>query len=294
MQIITTPNDIQSWAIAARNQNQRIGFVPTMGYLHEGHCSLLKTARQHCDQLVLSIFVNPTQFGPNEDFDRYPKNWEGDLDRAKTCGVDIVFHPDAEGMYPTSDKPNPIEDRVHTWINALHTNGSHDLLHQLCGQFRPGHFQGVATVVAKLFDMVQPHTAYFGEKDYQQLQVIHRMVDDLHVPVEIKGCPIVREADGLAMSSRNTYLSITDRKRALCLYQAIQTAQRLITNGCTNPLRITQAAMECVQSATDRIDYVTLCDAKTLTPLHTWQAPSVLAIAAWIGTTRLIDNVIFP
>lgn len=278
MKILTTISEMSRWATSVRLQNHRIAFIPTMGCLHEGHCALLREGRKIGDQLVLSIFVNPTQFGPTEDFSRYPRTFEADLEKARACGVDVVFAPNTEEMYPQGNKT--VID-----VGALGN--------KLCGAFRPGHFQGVATVVAKLFEIVQPHAALFGEKDYQQLQVIRKLVADCSLPVEIVGCPIVREADGLAMSSRNTYLSPSERERALSLSKSLKTASDMVLNGETSPEKITQAATEILQKADARIDYVSLVDAATLDPLSTWKTPSVLAIAAWIGTTRLIDNVIF-
>lgn len=276
--VISTIHDMQSWAQDVRARGDRIIFVPTMGCLHEGHCALLREGRRLGDQLVLSIFVNPTQFGPHEDFSRYPRTFEADLAHARACGVDVVFHPDATEMYPegavTSVTVSKLED-------------------QLCGKFRPGHFQGVATVVAKLFQIVQPHSALFGEKDYQQLQIIRRMVSDLNFPVTIVGCPIIREPDGLAMSSRNNYLSPVDRKRALALAQALKVACEMVERGDHQPDTLCQAVLDILATVEARVDYVSLVAAQNLEPLTQWQTPSVLAIAAWIGKTRLIDNAIF-
>lgn len=269
---------MQSWAQDVRARGDRIIFVPTMGCLHEGHCALLREGRRLGDQLVLSIFVNPTQFGPHEDFSRYPRTFEADLAHARECGVDVVFHPDATEMYPEG---------------AVTTVTVSKLEDQLCGKFRPGHFQGVATVVAKLFQIVQPHSALFGEKDYQQLQIIRRMVSDLNFPVEIVGCPIIREPDGLAMSSRNSYLSPVDRKRALALAQALKVACAMVERGNPHPNTLCQAVLDILTVVEARVDYVSLVDAKTLGPLTQWQTPAVLAIAAWIDKTRLIDNAIF-
>lgn len=269
---------MRAWAQAARARNERIVFVPTMGCLHAGHCALLREGRARGERLVLSIFVNPTQFGPNEDFSRYPRTLAADLEKAAACGVDAVFIPTPQDMYPQG---------------ACTTIAVAGLEDQLCGAFRPGHFRGVATVVAKLFEIVMPHIALFGQKDFQQLQLIRRMVQDLNFPVEIIGCPIVREADGLAMSSRNTYLSPDERQRALSLYQGIQAAEALVRQGTPTPSAIVAAVHQPLKSADARIDYVSLCNTATLEPLQTWQTPAVLAIAAWIGKTRLIDNVIF-
>lgn len=276
--VITTIHDMQIWAQDVRSRGERIAFVPTMGCLHDGHCALLREGRKLGDQLVLSIFVNPTQFGPNEDFSRYPRTFEADLAHARECGADIVFHPDVEEMYPSGA------------CTAIAVAGLED---QLCGKFRPGHFRGVATVVAKLFESVQPHMALFGEKDFQQLQIIRRMVADLNIPVEVVGCPIIRESDGLAMSSRNIYLSSEDRQRALALSQGLKAASEMIAHGDHQPDKLCQTVTTMLKTVEARIDYVSLCDTETLAPLDHWKTPSVLAIAAWIGKTRLIDNAIF-
>lgn len=293
MQILTTISDMQNWTQGARVRGERIAFVPTMGCLHEGHCVLLREGRKLGDKLVLSIFVNPTQFGPNEDFSRYPRTFEADLAHARGCGVDVVFHPDVEELYPKSVLPSTSSGRTDLWFDTLTTNGAEDLCNQLCGKFRPGHFQGVAMVVAKLFLIVQPHTALFGEKDYQQLQIIHRMVADLNIPLEVVGCPIVREPDGIAMSSRNTYLSATDRQRALALSQSLKRAAEMVAAGDHHPEKLCQTVTDILTAIEARIDYVSLVDADTLEPLTHWKTPSVLAIAAWVGKTRLIDNIIF-
>jgi pantoate--beta-alanine ligase len=278
MHQITTISDMHAWSQAARTRGERVVFVPTMGCLHDGHCALLHAGRKLGTQLVLSIFVNPTQFGPNEDFSRYPRTLDEDLSKARACNVDAVFIPTAEEMYPQGA------------CTTITVAGLED---QLCGAFRPGHFRGVATIVAKLFEIVAPHMALFGEKDFQQLQIIRHMVANLNIPVEIIGCPIVREVDGLAMSSRNRYLSPEERQRALALSQGLQAAQVLVRQGMTTPDALANSVHHALKTVDARVDYVRLCDVRTLTPLHTWQTPAVLAVAAWIGKTRLIDNVIF-
>lgn len=292
--IITTPHDMQTWATSTRAQGQRIAFVPTMGYLHAGHCRLMEVGRNLGDQLVLSIFVNPTQFGPTEDLSRYPRDWEGDLEKARQCKVDVIFFPSVHDMYPNPARPEPVEGQASAWFDKLTMSGAKDLCTQLCGVSRPGHFRGVATIVTKLFNIIQPHVALFGEKDYQQLQVIRQLVRDLNLPITIQAVPIVRETDGLAMSSRNSYLSATERTQALALYRSVQAAQAEVAAGRTNPQHVIETARQILNTAQIRIDYVSLCDAATLQPLSTWQSPAVLAIAAFVGQTRLIDNVIFP
>ncbi len=271
-------HEMQKWAAKARQQDQRIAFVPTMGCLHEGHCALLRAGRKLGSQLVLSIFVNPMQFGPNEDFSRYPRTFDADLAHARDCDVDVVFHPNVKEMYPNGT------------CTTITVAGLED---RLCDAFRPGHFRGVATVVAKLFEIVHPHVALFGEKDFQQLQIIRRMATDLNIPVKIIGCPIVREGDGLAMSSRNSYLSPKERRRALSLYTGLQAARSLVEQGITNIPQLLAAARQPLEMVDARIDYISLVDTEALEPLNHWKTPSVLAIAAWIGQTRLIDNTTF-
>lgn len=266
-----------AWSDQARARGQRIAFVPTMGALHAGHVALLQEGRRRADRLVLSIFVNPTQFGPNEDLDRYPRDLPGDLRQAATAGVDVAFAPDLPAMYPPGHQTT-------VQVHQLETG--------MCGASRPGHFVGVATVVCKLFNIVRPHVALFGEKDFQQLAVIRRMVRDLDMPVEVVGWPTVREPDGLAMSSRNKYLSAADRSRALAISQALTAArQRFDDTGERDAATLTAAVRRQLQGAVDRIDYVELRDAETLAPLTTIAAPAVLAVAVHVGPTRLIDNI---
>ncbi len=269
---------MQALAIAPEREGRRIAFVPTMGFLHEGHASLLREGRKRGDVLVLSIFVNPIQFGQNEDLDRYPRNMEGDCKIAEACGVDIVFVPTAAEMYPQG---------FQTGVTVR------DIALPLCGASRPGHFDGVATVVAKLFNIVRPDVAFFGCKDYQQLAVIRRMAADLNMPVEIVGMPIVREADGLAMSSRNAYLSPSERQSALCLVRAIKRARELFAGGERSIAvltRETRAVIEQEPSAT--IDYVEMRDGVLLQDQEVADSDTLLALAVKIGQTRLIDNTV--
>ncbi|MEI6206108.1 MAG: pantoate--beta-alanine ligase [Desulfuromonadales bacterium] len=279
MKIIKNINEMQSLALSFRRAGKCIAFVPTMGYLHDGHASLLREGRRRGDVLVLSIFVNPIQFGQNEDLGRYPRDMERDCDIAAASGVDVVFNPDAEEMYPRG---------FQTGVSVR------ELAMPLCGASRPGHFDGVATVVAKLFNIVQPDIALFGCKDYQQLAIIRRMAADLNLQVDIVGMPIVREADGLAMSSRNAYLSPAERVSALCLYRAITRARNLFAAGERSVevlLSETKAIIDLESSA--RIDYVEFRDATMLKDVKIADTKTLLAMAVKIGLTRLIDNTVF-
>ncbi len=278
MRLLHDPHEMQQTALAFRRQGKRIAFVPTMGFLHEGHASLLREGRKRGDLLVLSIFVNPTQFGPNEDLDRYPRNLEGDCALAEACGVDIVFAPTAAGMYPPG---------FQTTVSLG------PLTEPLCGASRPGHFNGVAVVVTKLFGIVLPDVALFGKKDFQQLAIIRQMTVDLNLPVEIVGMPIVRELDGLAMSSRNSYLSPEERQQALCLSRAVQQVRALFVQGETSVDRLLSAAraqIEAVPAAV--IEYLELRDATTLSLARQADQGTLLALAVRIGSTRLIDNTL--
>lgn len=278
MRIINSAEEMQQAALSLKREGKRIAFVPTMGYLHEGHASLLREGRTRCDVLVLSIFVNPIQFGPNEDLDSYPRNLDGDCAIARECGVDIVFTPSAAGMYPPG---------FQTSIRVP------ELALPLCGASRPGHFDGVATVVAKLFNIVQPDVALFGKKDFQQLAIIRRMTVDLSLPVEIIGMPIVRERDGLAMSSRNAYLSADQRQSALCLSRSIRKVRELYSSGEQRVERLRSAALELIQAESAAVtDYLEFRDAGTLEPVTTAHDTTLMALAVKIGTTRLIDNTV--
>ncbi|HEX2573780.1 MAG TPA: pantoate--beta-alanine ligase [Polyangia bacterium] len=277
--IVTSIADLRREVHIARGHGRRIGFVPTMGYLHRGHVSLLEEARRQSDLVVLSIFVNPTQFGPNEDFSRYPRDLNGDLAHANSAGVDIVFCPEREALYP---------EGYQTFVEVR------ELEHGLCGDRRPGHFVGVATIVLKLFNIVQPHVAFFGEKDYQQLQVIRRMVRDLDLEVAVVGLPIVRDPDGLALSSRNTYLSPEERSRALALSRALFAVQDRFHAGEREAGVLVDAARGILAAEPEvRLDYLELRHAESLAPVSgRIEHPAVLAVAAFVGKTRLIDNVL--
>jgi pantoate--beta-alanine ligase len=281
MQIIEPISDMRQWSERQRRAGRRIIFVPTMGFLHEGHLCLVRDARLRGDLVVTSIFVNPTQFGPGEDFAAYPRDFERDRQMLEAEGVDVLFHPAAAQIYP---------DGAQTFVEV------EKLSAPLCGAARPGHFRGVATVVAKLLNIVRPHAAIFGEKDFQQLQVIRRMVRDLLMDVEIVGHPIVREADGLAMSSRNCYLTAAERQAAVCLPRALCKAERWFQRGDTAAAALVQlVGAELDKEPLAHVEYVRLCDAETLDEVVEIRAPAVLALAVRIGKARLIDNrVLIP
>jgi len=272
--VIRSPAEMTAWTLATRARGERIAFVPTMGALHEGHVTLLRDARKLGQRLALSIFVNPTQFGPNEDLARYPRDLTGDLAKAAGAGTDVAFVPEARDVYPAG---------YQTTVEVK------ELARGLCGPFRPGHFAGVATVVCKLFNVVRPDVAVFGEKDYQQLAIVRRMVIDLDMGIQIVGVPTVREPDGLAMSSRNAYLSPPERARALSLSRALFAARDAAVGGLHHDGEIVARARALLD--VDRLDYLELVDAETLQPVTRVDRPAVLAVAGFIGRTRLIDNV---
>jgi pantoate--beta-alanine ligase len=256
-----------------------IAFVPTMGYLHEGHLSLMREARKRGDVLVISIFVNPTQFGPGEDYDKYPRDMNRDLNLLYGVGVDICFTPSSHEMYP---------DGFQTSVEV------EQVTQNLCGTSRPGHFRGVTTVVAKLFNIVKPHLAFFGQKDYQQLIAIKRMVKDLNMDIEVIGMPTIREPNGLAVSSRNVYLNPKKRKEALALYRSLVKARELFSQGEKNAATILKEVKRIIEEEGNsaKIDYVKICDAYTLEDIDEIQAEAIIAVAVHIGKTRLIDNII--
>jgi len=277
MEMISRPQEMQSQAGAWRAQGLRIVLVPTMGYFHEGHLSLMRHGRTLGDKLVVSLFVNPAQFGPAEDLARYPRDLERDAALAREVGADVLYTPGAEDMYPQG---------YQTFVTV------EELTRGLCGASRPGHFRGVATVVLKLFHQVQPHVAVFGEKDYQQLQVVKRMVADLDVQVTIVGRPIVREPDSLAMSSRNTYLSPEERQSALCLYKSLQAARRLVGSRVNSREKILATVKDLIsRTPHTRIDYVALVHPETLEEVEAVRGEARLLLAVWVGHTRLIDNI---
>ena len=278
MRIIRTVTDMHRYADAARSSGQKIALVPTMGYLHDGHVSLMRRARECADVVVVSLFVNPLQFGPAEDFAAYPRDWDRDVRIMESAGVDVVFAPSAGEMYPDGFQTTVAVSRVTK---------------NLCGISRPGHFAGVATVVAKLFLCVKPHLAVFGEKDFQQLTMIKRMVKDLAFDLDVIGAPIVREPDGLAMSSRNTYLSPAERSAARSLSRALATAHALFAAGQRTAAALIDAAhAEIGVEPLARIDYIKICDAETLEDVQTITGDVVMALAVFFGKARLIDNIV--
>jgi pantoate--beta-alanine ligase len=276
MNIMTTIKDIRTQVKLWKKEGLTVGFVPTMGFLHEGHQSLIERARQENDKVVVSIFVNPTQFGPNEDFEKYPRDLKRDEELCIEAGGDLIFAPQVSEMYP---------EVCSTFIDV------EGLTSGLCGEKRPGHFRGVCTVVSKLFNIVSPDRAYFGEKDAQQLAVIKRMVKDLNFDIEIVGCPIIREEDGLAKSSRNTYLSPAERKAALVLSSSLKEAKKLLDEGEKNPAKIQEVIIRKLNNEPlAKIDYVEIVDYLSLKPADTINNPVLIALAVYIGKTRLIDN----
>lgn len=275
MQIIRNISMLRKRLAPLRGRKQRIGLVPTMGFLHEGHLSLVRKARRDCGIVVVSIFVNPTQFGPKEDLKKYPRNLKRDGALLKKEKVDFIFHPSVDEMYPegseTTVSPGPMADC-------------------LCGAKRPGHFKGVLTVVAKFFNIVLPDTAYFGGKDYQQAVLIKRMVRDLNFDVKIKVCPLVRDSDGLALSSRNIYLSEAERKKALSIHDSLKWAKVEIKKGLRDVKKLTEGVKKILKPNVTKIDYVEIRDAESLATVKKINKKVVIAVAAYVGKTRLIDN----
>jgi pantoate--beta-alanine ligase len=278
MDILKTKAEMQTWSAAKKRQGKTISFVPTMGYLHKGHVSLLEIGKPLSDELVLSIFVNPTQFGPNEDLDAYPSNIQNDLNLAEQARVTAVFLPDKNEMYG---------DDYQTHVFLEH------LPQYLCGRSRPMHFGGVATVVTKLFNIVMPDVAIFGKKDFQQLAIIKQMVKDLDFNIRIIGGEIIREEDGLAMSSRNAYLTPDQRASAVCLSRAINLLKQRVAQGVRSvPDLVREAETFILSFDHTRIDYIELCHPRTLEPVDTVQAETLVALAVQVGKSRLIDNAL--
>ena len=278
MKVITSISKMQSWSKRMRRKGKSIGFVPTMGYLHQGHLSLMHRARREDDSLVISIFVNPTQFGPKEDFKHYPRDLARDRKLSKLCGVDVIFCPRAKDMYPSGCK---------TYVNV------EDLSSVLCGKSQPGHFRGVTTVVLKLFNIIQPDKAYFGQKDAQQAIIIKQMVKDLNLPVKIKTLPIVREKDGLAMSSRNAYLNSRQRSDAIILFKSLQNAVGMIKSGYKAPREIVAKMRKMINAKRRvRIDYIKIVNIRDLTEVKVIKGHLLIVLAVFFGKTRLIDNII--
>ena len=282
MEIIKKSKHTVSTFELLKSKGEKIGLVPTMGYLHKGHISLISRARAECSKVIVSIFVNPVQFGPEEDFARYPRNFKKDCSLCQKAGADYIFFPSTDEMY---------EKDFKTFAEVQ------DLGDIMCGRERPGHFRGVCTVVLKLFNIIRPNIAYFGQKDYQQVVIIKKMIKDLNVPVEIAECPTVREKDGLAISSRNKYLSYDERKNAVVLFQSLKLAEELIINGQENLENIRKAAIEKLESTpfVSKIDYFDFRDNDTLCEIERIDQKAeriLIASAIWIGETRLIDNIL--
>lgn len=278
MEVVKTIQEMRNTVRAARNQGRKIGLVPTMGALHTGHISLIEAAAKDCDFVVVSIFVNPTQFGPGEDFEKYPRPLEADLKICRQTGVDAVFAPEPAEMYPVENL---------TWVTV------EKLTEPLCGRFRPGHFRGVTTVCTKLFNIISPDVAYFGQKDAQQAIVIKRMAGDLNMPLEIVVCPTVREPNGLAVSSRNQYLSAQQRKDAANIYKSLQTCRKLIEAGTTETHKIIDEMQKILQQIpSGQIEYVSIVDAETLESIDKIAGKVLAAVAVKVGSARLIDNIL--
>ena len=280
MKIILSATEMTSLSKQAHRDGKRVGFVPTMGALHPGHISLVRAAREQTDIVVTSIFVNPTQFGPNEDFSKYPRTFEKDSAMLAAEKTDYIFSPSVEEMYPKD---------ATTWVDVEGLSGKLD------GRSRPGHFRGVTTVVSKLFNIVQPDLAFFGQKDAAQVAVIRKMVRDLNFPVQIVVCPIVRESDGLAMSSRNAYLTPEQRKQALVLSRALKQVEKRAVDGETSADRLIVAGKQTMaEESSVRLDYFEIVSPDTLDPVADVSQGALVAVAAYVGATRLIDNVSIP
>jgi pantoate--beta-alanine ligase len=278
MEVAETIASVRRIIKTARNEGKKIGLVPTMGALHIGHISLIEAAVKDCDFIIVSIFVNPTQFCPGEDFEKYPRPLQADLEVCKKAGVDVVFAPEPEQMYPTENL---------TWVTV------DKLTEPLCGRSRPGHFRGVTTVCAKLFNIIAPDTAYFGRKDAQQAFVIKRMVADLNMPLEIIICPTVREPNGLAVSSRNQYLTAQQKKDAANIYKSLQTCRNLIDAGTTETHQIIAEMRKILQQIpSGQIEYVSIVDAETLESIEKIAGKVLAAVAIKVGPARLIDNIL--
>ena len=278
MKIVSSVEEVRNQVKEWRKQGLTVGLVPTMGYLHEGHQSLIKASVENNDRTVVSVFVNPIQFGPNEDLATYPRDLDRDSKLCEETGADLIFHPEKENMY---------DDDFCTYIDM------DSVTKNLCGKTRPTHFRGVCTVVGKLFNIVAPDRAYFGQKDAQQLAVIRRMVRDLNFDLEIVGCPIIREDDGLAKSSRNTYLSEDERKAALVLSRSLKEGKALIESGETDAKKVVDSIRKVIETEPlAKIDYVEAVDFDTIEPIETIKNNTLVAIAVYIGKTRLIDNII--
>jgi pantoate--beta-alanine ligase len=278
MQVITSIEKMQDYANNLRHEGKTIGFVPTMGAIHEGHLALIKQARKESDVLVVSIFINPIQFGEGEDYERYPRNFERDKQLLEEEGVDIIFYPTVEKMYKKS---------YLTYVNV------EKLSEYLCGKYRKNHFRGVATVICKLFNIVKPHKAYFGEKDYQQSLIIKKLVEDLNYDIKIEVLPTVRNQEGLAFSSRNLYLTEAESKKATIIYKALNKAKAMLNSNLKDVKLIKAELIPLIQQEGLTVQYLEICDPETLEPLEKVEDKALIAIAAYLGNTRLIDNIVW-
>jgi pantoate--beta-alanine ligase len=278
MKVIKSPEEIQRYCKSARASGKTVGFVPTMGFFHEGHLSLMRRCVSENDLCVVSIFVNPTQFGPSEDYENYPRDFHRDALMAEKMGVDVIFHPDPGDIYPPG---------YATYVNVER------LTEKMCGSSRPGHFRGVTTIVTKLFNLVLPDKVYFGQKDAQQSIVIKRMVKDLNFDIDVVVIPTIRESDGLAMSSRNRYLNPEERQAALVLIKSLNLAKKLIKSGQRNSAEIINSMRDMIGSEPlARVDYISIVDANTLADLDEIEGETLIALAVYVGKTRLIDNIL--
>lgn len=278
MEVITKINEMQTWVYSIKDRKESIGFVPTMGALHEGHVSLMRSARDENDELVVSIYLNPTQFDNKEDFDNYPRRLDKDIEIVERENADVVFAPDTEEMYPEGFCTYVTQDKFTD---------------TMCGRLRPGHFNGVATIVTKLFNIVKPDRAYFGQKDYQQSVVIEKLVADLNMEIDVKVLPTVRDEDGLALSSRNKRLSPEERQSALCIYGSLLKAKSMFASNIKDAKEIIEEMTAIIKKAKHtRIDYISIVNAHTLEDVSLINGKAVAAVAVWIGNTRLIDNLI--
>jgi len=291
MQVITTVKELTEVIKKYKNHNKIIGLVPTMGALHNGHKSLMDAARRDCDIVVASVFVNPTQFGPNEDFDKYPRIFDLDKEVCQKAGVDIIFHPEPEEMYPDFVKGAPLKDNLKVKELSYIVKVPEKYTNKLCGKTRPGHFDGVCTIVSKLFHIVKPDIAYFGQKDIQQLIIIKNMCKNLNLDIEIKGCPIVREESGLALSSRNSYLTEDERAEAATIFKVLSNIELMFNNGNNDKKEVFAESLKLLSSKIV-VEYLEVCDYNTLDYCEKISHNSFVAIAVKLGKVRLIDNVI--
>lgn len=279
MKIVESVKEMQEFSESLRNSGKKIAFVPTMGYFHHGHLSLMEEGRKLGDCLIISIYVNPTQFGPGEDLEKYPRDFESDGKLSEDVGVDVIFYPPDSEMYP---------EHYQTFVDVERVTNN------LCGLSRPGHFRGVTTICAKLFNIVKPHVTVFGKKDFQQLVTIKRMVTDLNMDMDVVGMPTIREADGLAMSSRNTYLKEEERESALSLSRSLKLAKELYDNGERNAGKIIDETKKFIEGHPHtKIDYVNICDTTTMNDVEYLESEAVIALAVRVGAARLIDNYVF-